>query len=584
MSTRRANARRSGLDPEFHELLVKLNKTNSESLRRNLIASAVQSLRLKMIAPSKSLAATSRFVVQAMFCEMMGHDTSDFAHLSAILLCQNARNIYEKRLAHLAASVFLPRNQKMSLLMSNTLQKDLCSTNYFEVSMALSVISITSTPDMVPLLIRFVEKSLQHDSELIRRKAVLAFHRFYILDSQAVLPYIKKLKRSLADAHPSVMSASLITLYDVVKNTPDLHMSLAPAVTHILNQIIDNKLDSSYNYHGVPAPFVQLNCMRMLAILKPLTEEREKDISNSVLAAMHKINIGQQDDIAYMLILQCVQTLAIRPSAPVIFKRLQQMGLQLTHSDLPNEKRLGIQCLVVLAKHGVQLSPSETEKLFSEFAYPDIEIPLKYSIIEAMIRLCKDAAMATTLLGMLFEMVACVSGNVFMQRTCIDHVLVLLEAHELDPLVTSKAILDCVECLPDASRSVLTSRVTGYITNGRVVSHVALTRALGWLGDTTHPPCLTWLAIWIVGQIGSQEALELIATLLKSTADLDTGAYTDLIAHAIETCTKLGSVMGSQLPIDLTQTITGLCGSSHMGIAVRAREYVEAYAPIPTSK
>ncbi|KAJ1330120.1 hypothetical protein BSLG_009704 [Batrachochytrium salamandrivorans] len=541
MSTRRANARRSGLDPEFHELLVKLNKTNSESLRRNLIASAVQSLRLKMIAPSKSLAATSRFVVQAMFCEMMGHDTSDFAHLSAILLCQNARNIYEKRLAHLAASVFLPRNQKMSLLMSNTLQKDLCSTNYFEVSMALSVISITSTPDMVPLLIRFVEKSLQHDSELIRRKAVLAFHRFYILDSQAVLPYIKKLKRSLADAHPSVMSASLITLYDVVKNTPDLHMSLAPAVTHILNQIIDNKLDSSYNYHGVPAPFVQLNCMRMLAILKPLTEEREKDISNSVLAAMHKINIGQQDDIAYMLILQCVQTLAIRPSAPVIFKRLQQMGLQLTHSDLPNEKRLGIQCLVVLAKHG---------------------------IIEAMIRLCKDAAMATTLLGMLFEMVACVSGNVFMQRTCIDHVLVLLEAHELDPLVTSKAILDCVECLPDASRSVLTSRVTGYITNGRVVSHVALTRALGWLGDTTHPPCLTWLAIWIVGQIGSQEALELIATLLKSIADLDTGAYTDLIAHAIETCTKLGSVMGSQLPTDLTQTITGLCGSSHMGIAV----------------
>nr|KAJ3419595.1 AP-4 complex subunit epsilon-1 [Polyrhizophydium stewartii] len=186
MSAKRAKALRAGLDPDFHELLVQLSKTASATTQRNLLAAEVQSLRLLAAAPpSKSKASKSRLLVRAMFCEMMGFDTSDFAYLQAVTLCQDSRNLFEKRLAHLVAAIFMQSGHELSLMMTNTLQRvmhasykhhqrssavsneaneqDLCSSNVFEVAMALGVVAATATTDMIPSLVRFVEQCLKHD-------------------------------------------------------------------------------------------------------------------------------------------------------------------------------------------------------------------------------------------------------------------------------------------------------------------------------------------------------------------------------------------------------------------------------------
>ncbi|EGF81811.1 hypothetical protein BATDEDRAFT_87257 [Batrachochytrium dendrobatidis JAM81] len=559
---------RCGLDPDFHELLMKLHKTNSASLQKSLLAAEVQSLRLKMYVPAKSATVTCHLVVRAMFCEMMGYDTSDFAHLPAIMLCQNARTLYEKRLAHLAASIFLQGNQKMSLLMTNTLQKDLGSSNHFEVTMALSVLSATSTVDMVPLLIKFVEKNLKHPNEMIRRKAVHAFYRFYQLDNQAVYPYIKKLKRSLADTHPSVMSAALITLNYIAKDFPEIQALLAPAVVHILKQVLNHRLDATYNYHSVPAPFIQLNCLRMIAMFGPLSQEMEQTILVTVLESLHQVNARQQDDIVYMIILQCVQTIAARSPSPDVLKNIMTVIGPLATSTNISELHLGVQCLTAVTMRSLNLHQSAVDLFIKAYNNSETDLVLKYSIIEALMHTCQELGLARTLIPMLLDTMRSFMGNAYMQQCCINHILAMLKKYDMDRVLFCKAVLDSVEIIPDECRGNITNTITTYVTDGSILADTALARGIEWLENPAHPPLLTWLAVWICRTIGSHEVLGKIAVLLNHLISVDSGLNTDLIAHVIETCTKISSSAEIKSSAALTEAIKPLCDSAHPGIAI----------------
>ncbi len=73
------------------------------------------------------------YLVRLMYCEMLGHDVS-FGYFSAVKLTQNP-GLLEKRVGYLASCVFLHEDHELIVLLINTMQRDLQSTNLVRACM-----------------------------------------------------------------------------------------------------------------------------------------------------------------------------------------------------------------------------------------------------------------------------------------------------------------------------------------------------------------------------------------------------------------------------------------------------------------
>ncbi len=63
------------------------------------------------------------------------------------------------------------------------------------------------------------------------------------------------------------MGAALPLLLDLSKDNPILYKDLMPSLVSILKQITEHRLPREYDYHRIPAPWLQMHILRILAIL-----------------------------------------------------------------------------------------------------------------------------------------------------------------------------------------------------------------------------------------------------------------------------------------------------------------------------
>ena len=75
----------------------------------------------------------------------------------------------------------------------------------------------------------------------------------------------------LCDNDPSVMTASLCALFDLISGEIDAYKNLTSSFVSILKQVVEHRLPKPYNYHGAPAPFIQVCSYKSVLTLLPTT-------------------------------------------------------------------------------------------------------------------------------------------------------------------------------------------------------------------------------------------------------------------------------------------------------------------------
>ena len=79
----------------------------------------------------------------------------------------------------------------------------------------------------------------------------------------------------LCDKDPSVMSAALCALFDLVSADVKEFKTLTASFVSILKQVAEHRLPKAYDYHRTPAPFVQVinvlntTCVYVAPLLLP---------------------------------------------------------------------------------------------------------------------------------------------------------------------------------------------------------------------------------------------------------------------------------------------------------------------------
>ncbi|XP_043327929.1 AP-4 complex subunit epsilon-1 isoform X1 [Cervus canadensis] len=339
----------------------------SKHEEEKLIQQELNNLKATVSAPTTTLKMMKECMVRLIYCEMLGYDAS-FGYIHAIKLAQQG-NLLEKRVGYLAVSLFLHENHELLLLLVNTVVKDLQSTNLVEVCMALTIVSQIFPREMIPAVLPLIEDKLQHSKEIIRRKAVLALYKFYLIAPNQVQHIHVKFRKALCDRDVGVMAASLHIYFRMIKENSSAYKDLTGSFVTILKQVVGGKLPVDFNYHSVPAPWLQIQLLRILGLLGK-DDQRTSELMYDVLdESLRRAELNH--NVTYAILFECVHTVySIYPKSELLEKAAKCIG-KFVLSPKINLKYLGLKALTYVIQQDPTLALQHQMTIIECLDHPD---------------------------------------------------------------------------------------------------------------------------------------------------------------------------------------------------------------------
>ena len=339
------------LSKDLVELIKSIGDSRSKQEEDKIISKECETLK-EIIKQSGIPPKTMKeYLIRAIYIEMLGHDAS-FSHLHAVNLTQD-KNILNKRVGYLACSLLLNENSEFLILLVASLQKDLQSSNWIEVCMALTTVIKFADLTIMQAVTEPVMKLLDNKNEQIRKKAVMCLYKFYQVSPSFVPDCEEKMRKLICDYDPSVMAATLPYFKERIMENPEKYKDLVSPLVAILKQVIEHKLPREFDYHRFPGPWIQVIILEILSLLgrdDQTSSENMYEILGQCLRRADDTGIN----IGYAIVYQCLKTICtIYPNSHLIELASNTISRFLS-SDSPNLRCTGINGLTLI----IQINPN----------------------------------------------------------------------------------------------------------------------------------------------------------------------------------------------------------------------------------
>jgi AP-4 complex subunit epsilon-1 len=493
-----------------------------------------------------------------------------------------------KRIGYLVSSIFLNPMNELMILLINTIQKDLKSTNLLEVSFALIVVSKLVSPEMVPAVSSLVVPLLMHQSEMIRRRALIAYHRFIQLMGEDLdgLVVQQILRRALTDPDPGVMAVALNPICELAKDMPESFVDILPSLVGIFRQILEYKLPKDYEYHRLPAPWLQIKLIQIFGLLAPTISGGILDsIYETLTECMRRADVMSNAGAA--IVYEVIKTAVKLSPNHSLLEHCSLMVAKFMKSDNHNYKYIGVTSLSLLASIN-PIYANEHQMTVVE-CLEDVDETLKRKTIDLLYQMTHPGNVEIVVERMLVHLSA--AGNCDHKKDLVKKItslseqfapspvwyletinLVFLECDFIDPQVAYNLIrlvaeTDLVEDGEEDLRLVAGNEYVKFLE--KFVANEATTISTQFLR----------LIVWMVGEFGTMSSLEgytvddivdlLIDGLSRCRDDISRGYFVTALA-------KIG-VHASPVARDQIFKIFGSSWESH-DIQRRCREYLFVYS------
>ena len=333
-------AKELGNSKQFFELIRSIGEAKSKQEEDKIITKETSVLKQKMAEKDVDKKQMKEYVVRLLYCEMLGHN-AEFGYIHCVNLIAST-DVLQKRTGYLAVQLMVSPEDSLLLLVVSPIQSDLKSKSTLEVCCALGAATKLVTPEITPMVIADIQKCLTHDSPLVRKKAIVCIHALWRRDENSVGD-VNQYQQVLCDREPSVMACSLGFLQDLCFLNPEGNKRLVVSFVSILQQICQNRLPKEYDYHRIPAPWIQIKLLKLLAILCNNDVEKSK-LAHPVITDVMKraesgINIGNA------VVFEAVKTITCLVPHPELIESAAEAIAKFLKSPNPNLKYLGITAL-----------------------------------------------------------------------------------------------------------------------------------------------------------------------------------------------------------------------------------------------
>ncbi|XP_002519936.2 AP-4 complex subunit epsilon [Ricinus communis] len=374
-----------GQSKEFLDLVKSIGEARSKAEEDRIVLSEIETLKKRIVEPDIPKRKMKEYIIRLVYVEMLGHDAS-FGYIHAVKMTHDD-NLLLKRTGYLAVTLFLNEDHDLIILIVNTIQKDLKSDNYLVVCAALNAVCKLINEETIPAVLPQVVELLGHSKEAVRKKAIMALHRFYHKSPSSVSHLVSNFRKRLCDNDPGVMGATLCPLFDLITVDVNSYKELVVSFVSILKQVAERRLPKSYDYHQMPAPFIQIKLLKIMALLgsgdKQASEHMYTVVGDILRKCDSSSNIGNA--VLYESIC-CVSS--IHPN-PKLLEAAADVIARFLKSDSHNLKYMGIDALGRLIK----LSPdiAEQHQLAVIDCLEDPDDTLKRKTFELLYKMTKSS-------------------------------------------------------------------------------------------------------------------------------------------------------------------------------------------------
>ncbi|CAM6025344.1 unnamed protein product [Sphagnum balticum] len=273
--------------------------------------------RRRIVEPDVPHKKMKEYIIRLVYIEMLGHDAS-FGYIQAVEMTHDD-NLLLKQSGYLAVTLFLNEDHNLIILIVNTIQKDLKSDNYLVCCAALTAVCKLLNEETIPGVLPQVVELLTHPKELVRKKAVMALHRFHQF-------YVTRTR---------VMSAAVCVLFDLMTADAQVYKNFTTSFMSIQKQI---------------------KILKILALLGAGDKHTSENMY-SVLAEILKRSDGNSN-IGNAILYECICTITTIHVSPRLLEVATEITSRFVKSENHNYKYMGIDALGCIIK----LNPDFAEK------------------------------------------------------------------------------------------------------------------------------------------------------------------------------------------------------------------------------
>lgn len=499
------------------------------------------------------------------------------------------------------------------MMLVNRLQRDLQSSNVLEASIALTAAAKLLTADMIPACMPLCLGLLKHDQELLRKKAVMLLHRFFQLSPESLLAaspataMSEKLRRALCDKDPSVMGASLHLFHDLIARAAanptaaatggaaggDLSAlssfkDLTSSFVSILKQITEHRLPREWDYHRIPAPWLQIRLLRILALLGKGDRAVSEGCYEVLLEAMRRSDTGI--NAGYAVLVECLRTAsALYPSPALLDAAATAIGRFLA-SDNHNLRFLGVTGLAAI----VERSPARAaeHQLAVIDCLTDPDETLKRRTLDLLFRMT-NSVNVTVITQKLMESLSSLADP-YLKAELVGRIVLAAERFAPSASWYASTMIKVFELggslvKPEVAQNLLRLLAEGTgddssgeeadneLRRGAVEGMLALLDKEGAL-----PDLLLQVMFWSLGEYAFLCAAPAVPTgpslaticdkicVLGQRAGLDTATR----GYALSAALKLTAQMGGVLTPATSALLHKLATSQHVDLAQRCHEFL----------
>nr|KYP54740.1 AP-4 complex subunit epsilon-1 [Cajanus cajan] len=375
-----------GQSKEFLELVKSIGEARSKAEEDRIVVREIETLKRRIVEPDIPKRKMKEYIIRLLYVEMLGHDAS-FGYIHAVKMTHDDNLLSKRTAGYLALTLFLNDDHDLIILIVNTIQKDLKSDNYLVVCAALNAVCRLINEETIPAVLPSVVDLLAHPKDAVRKKAVMALHRFHLKSSSSVSHLVSNFRKKLCDNDPGVMGATLCPLFDLIALDPSSYKDLVVSFVSILKQVAEHRLPKSYDYHQMPAPFIQIKLLKILAVLgsgdKQASEHMYTVIGEIIRKGDSSSNIGNA--ILYECIC-CVSS--IYPNHKLL-EAAADVNAKFLKSDSHNLKYMGIDALGRLIK--ITPHVAEQHQLAVIDCLEDPDDTLKRKTFELLYKMTKSS-------------------------------------------------------------------------------------------------------------------------------------------------------------------------------------------------
>ncbi|XP_011072297.1 AP-4 complex subunit epsilon [Sesamum indicum] len=374
-----------GQSKEFLDLVKSIGEARSKAEEDRIVLREIETLKVRLNDPSTAKFKLKEYVIRLLYVEVLGHDAS-FGYIHAVKMTHD-ENLQLKRTGYLAVTLFLNEDHDLIILIVNTIQKDLKSDNYLVVCAALNAVCRLINEETIPAVLPQVVALLGHQKEAVRKKAVMALHRFYQKSPGSVSHLISHFRKRLSDNDPGVMGAALCPLFDLIMIDVNSYKDLVVSFVNILKQVAERRLPKSYDYHQMPAPFIQIKLLKILALLGNGDKKASEQMYTIVGDIMRKCH--STSNIGNAVLYECICCVSSLHPNPNLLGAAADAISKFLKSDSHNLKYLGIDALSRLIKISPEIA--EQHQLAVIDCLEDPDDTLKRKTFELLYKMTKSS-------------------------------------------------------------------------------------------------------------------------------------------------------------------------------------------------